>query len=149
MDTPEPDAEAEPELEPVPAPVAKALAVTAPIRVDRWLWAVRLYKSRSAATTACSKGEVRIEGQAAKPARRVKPGDTVEVKRREFVGVYKVISTIEKRVGAPIAVHCYEDLTPERPEKNPIFEAPESVRERGAGRPTKRERRALDKLRGR
>lgn len=119
------------------------------VRVDRWLWAVRLFKSRSAATTACSKGEVRVDEQTAKPARKIKVGDTIEVKRREFVAIYRVEKLLDKRVGAPIAVECYIDLTPERPVADPVFEAPAAVRERGAGRPTKRDRREMDRLRGR
>lgn len=76
-------------------------------------------------------------------------GETVEVKRRDFVAIYKVERIIEKRVGAPIAVECYTDLTPERPKVDPVFEVPAGIRERGAGRPTKRERREMDRLRGR
>ena len=119
------------------------------VRVDRWLWAVRLFKSRSAATTACSNGAVRIGDQPAKPARRVRVGETVEVKRKDFVAIYRVERIIEKRVGAPIAVECYTDLTPERPKADPVFEAPAAVRERGQGRPTRRDRRAMERLRGR
>lgn len=121
------------------------------VRIDRWLWCVRLFKSRSAATNACSDGKVRIGGEVAKPARRVKVGDTVEVKRRDDVGTFRVERIIEKRVGAPIAVECYTDLTPEKPvpEPDPHPLPIGSERPRGAGRPTKRERRAIDRLRGR
>lgn len=112
---------------------------------------MRLFKSRSAATNACSDGKVRIGGEVAKPARRVKVGDTVEVKRRDDVGTFRVERIIEKRVGAPIAVECYTDLTPEKPvpEPDPHPLPIGSERPRGAGRPTKRERRAIDRLRGR
>jgi len=119
------------------------------VRVDRWLFAVRLFKTRSAAGTACSTGRVMINDEAAKPAQKVGIGDRVDVKRRDFTANYVVQRLIEKRVGAPVAVECYNDLTPERPEKSapdiPFY----AVRERGAGRPTKRERRELDRLRRR
>lgn len=119
------------------------------VRVDRWLCAVRLFKTRSAAGTACSTGRVKINGEPAKPAQKVSIGDRVDVKRREFTANYVVQRLIEKRVGAPVAVECYDDLTPERPKKAvpdvPFY----AVRERGAGRPTKRERRELDRLRRR
>jgi len=121
------------------------------VRVDRWLWSVRLFKSRSAATNACSDGRIRIGDDVAKAARRVRVGDVVEVKRRDSVGTYRVERIIEKRVGAPIAVECYVDLTPEAPTPQPDpYPLPIGTeRPRGAGRPTKRERRAIDRLRGR
>lgn len=121
------------------------------IRIDRWLWCVRLSKSRSAATNACNDGKVRIGDEVAKPARRVRVGDVVEVKRRDRVHTYRVERIIDKRVGAPIAVECYVDLTPELPEPEPDpYPLPiGSERPRGAGRPTKRERRAIDRLRRR
>lgn len=121
------------------------------IRIDRWLWCVRLSKSRSAATNACNDGKVRIGDEVAKPARRVRVGDVVEVKRRDRVHTYRVERIIEKRVGAPIAVECYVDLTPElpEPESDPYPLPIGSERPRGAGRPTKRERRAIDRLRRR
>jgi len=121
----------------------------AKVRIDRWLFAVRLFKTRSAAGNACSTGKVLINGEAAKPAQKVTIGDAVDVKRREFTANYVVKRLIEKRVGAPVAVECYDDLTPERPKKIapdiPFY----AVREPGAGRPTKRERRELDRLRRR
>lgn len=121
------------------------------VRIDRWLWSVRLFKSRSVATNACSDGKVRIGDDVAKPARRVRVGDVVEVKRRDRTHTYQVERIIEKRVGASIAVECYTDLTPElpTPEVDPHPLPIGSERARGAGRPTKRERRAIDRLRGR
>lgn len=120
-----------------------------PVRIDRWLWSVRLFKTRSAATNACSSGQVRIGDDSVKPARKVRIGEVIEVKRRDLVHTYEVTDLISKRVGAPIAEKCYVDLTPERPKVDPVFQDPGDVRPRGAGRPTKRDRRALEKLRGR
>jgi ribosome-associated heat shock protein Hsp15 len=114
--------------------------------VDVWLWAVRLYKTRSAATAGCKGGHVEVNGAAAKPATQVKAGDRVEA----FVGrerVLEVVQVIDKRVGAPIAAQCFVDHSPPVPEVE--WEPPAFSRDRGAGRPTKRERRDLDRFRGR
>lgn len=113
-------------------------------RVDIWLWAVRLYKSRSAATAGCRGGHVRVNKTAAKAATMVKVGDRIEafVERERIL---EVVAIIDKRVGAAIAAACLIDHSPPAP----VFrrEPPVFVRERGAGRPTKRERRELDDLR--
>ncbi len=113
-------------------------------RVDIWLWAVRLYKTRSAATAACRGGHVRVNRAAAKAATPVKVGDRVEafVERDRIV---EVVAVINKRVGAAVAATCLVDHSPPVPVIE--REAPVFVRERGAGRPTKRERRGLDRLR--
>ncbi len=113
-------------------------------RVDVWLWAVRFYKTRSAATAACRGGHVRVNRAAAKASTRVKVGDRVEafVERKR---VLEVAVVIDKRVGAAKAATCLVDHSPPAPvvrRQPPVF-----VRERGAGRPTKRERRELDRLR--
>ena len=112
--------------------------------MDVWVWAVRLYKSRSQATTGAKAGHIRINGERAKPASPVKVGDEVRVfTDREHVVVVKEL--LQKRVGAPLAQAAYEDKTPPLPPKEeraaPVFERP-----RGAGRPTKAERRAIDRL---
>ena len=123
------------------------------VRVDRWLWSVRLFPSRTRATDACSAGAVTIDGEPVRPARRIRVGDVVHIRRRYHETVVEVAQLIEKRVGAPIAVECYVDLSPPRPERdplNPFAGYPESGhRERGSGRPTKRDRRETDRLRGR
>ena len=112
-------------------------------RVDRWLWAVRLTKTRADAVAACRGGHVRVNDQPAKPATPVRAGDTVRTRVYDIPRVVEVARVLEKRVGAPVAVTCYVDHTPPPPEKpTPVF-----VRERGAGRPTKRDRRQLDALR--
>ena len=113
-------------------------------RVDAWLWAVRIYKSRSAATAACRAGHVRVNRVAAKASTPVKVGDRVEA-RMERQRILEVAAVIDKRVGAAVAARCLVDHSPPVPvvRREPrVF-----VRERGTGRPTKRERRELDRLR--
>jgi ribosome-associated heat shock protein Hsp15 len=114
-------------------------------RVDRWLWAVRLYKTRSAASDACRAGHVRVNGTSAKPATLVRVGDRVVTKGRGRERELEVAVVIDKRVGAAIAAECLVDHTPPPPPK----EQHEGVLARppGAGRPTKRERRQLDRFR--
>lgn len=116
-------------------------------RVDRWLWAVRLCKNRSAATTACRGGHVRVNGAAAKPATPVRVGDRVEAVLHDRVRMLEVVRVIDKRVGAAVAAECLVDHSPPLPpteRAEPIF-----AREPGAGRPTKRDRRQLDRFRQR
>lgn len=115
-------------------------------RVDRWVWAIRLYKTRAEATDACRGGHVRVNGTTAKPATTVRVGDRVEVRVHGTDRVVEVAEVIDKRVGAAIAAACFVDHTPPVPELDRIRVAP---RERGAGRPTKRDRRDLDRWRDR
>lgn len=112
-------------------------------RVDRWLWAIRLYKTRSAATEACRGGHVRVNGSPAKPAAKVRPGDRVGAHVHGQDRVFEVVKVIEKRVGASQAAECATDLAPPSSKR----EAPLVAREPGSGRPTKRDRRKLDQLR--
>lgn len=118
------------------------------VRVDAWLWAVRLYPTRSAATEACTSGRVRIDGGAVKPARRVAPGDVVVARRADRTGTYRVLRTLTKRVGAPVAVECYEVVDEElhRAPRQPDGAA-WGERSRGSGRPTKKERRETERFR--
>ncbi|MFW7414888.1 RNA-binding S4 domain-containing protein [Demequina sp. SO4-18] len=117
-------------------------------RADAWVWAVRLAKTRSAATAAARAGHVRVNGERAKPATTVRVGDRVEVRLHEQIKIVEVRQLLVKRVGAPVAQAAYIDHSPPPP---PRAERPAAVgvRDRGAGRPTKRERRQLDRLRGR
>ncbi|GAA5152376.1 hypothetical protein GCM10025768_20300 [Microbacterium pseudoresistens] len=114
------------------------------VRVDSWLWAVRIYKTRSAATTACRAGHVRVNGERVKAAQLVRPGDELRVRIAGFDRILVVHQPLAKRVGAPLAAAAMEDRTPPR---EPVALA--GQRDRGAGRPTKRERRELDRLRNR
>lgn len=121
-------------------------------RIDKWLWAVRFFKTRSLATDACIGSKVKVNGVNAKPATLVKVGDMVTCRKEHINFELKVVRIIEKRVGAPIAVTCYENLTP--PEELNKFEswflvaAKPERREKGAGRPTKKERREIDEFKG-
>ena len=117
-------------------------------RVDKWLWAVRLVKTRADATQACRGGHVRVNDKPAKPATSVSPGDEVRLRLHGTTRIVDVGHILEKRVGAPIAVRCYTDRTPAPSPSAPpqAFAAPPR-RDRGAGRPTKRDRRQLERLR--
>jgi len=115
-------------------------------RVDKWLWAVRMFKTRTEATDACRAGHVKVNRVGAKPATLVKPGDVVEALAPSGARVLEVTSILEKRAGAAIAQACYIDHTPAPPAED--ADQLNFVRDRGAGRPTKRERRQLDRARG-
>lgn len=112
--------------------------------MDRWLWAVRLTKTRSDAAAACRGGHVRVNDRPAKPATSVVPGDEVRVRAGAATKVVEVVRVIQQRVGAKDAVSCFVDRTPKPPPDAPL---PVARRERGAGRPTKRDRRVLDRFR--
>jgi ribosome-associated heat shock protein Hsp15 len=116
-------------------------------RVDRWLWAVRLFKTRALATEACKAGHVRVGGARVKPATQVRVGDTINVRVHDRDRVIEVARVIQARVGAPVAAECMVDRSPPAPPRDTT--APVARRERGAGRPSKRERRQLDRARGR
>ncbi|MCB0600379.1 MAG: RNA-binding S4 domain-containing protein [Saprospiraceae bacterium] len=121
------------------------------VRIDKWLWAVRIFKTRTQATDACREGKISINESSAKAASLLTVNDVVTVKKGGFQFTYKALQLIEKRVGAPLAVLCFEDLT--APEELHKFEHWYSVknlqgefRPRGTGRPTKKERRDIDRL---
>jgi ribosome-associated heat shock protein Hsp15 len=120
---------------------------TASTRVDSWIWAVRLAKTRSAATAACRAGHVQVNGERAKAAQPVHIGDEVRLRNTDLERTVQVALLVAKRVGASVAVECLIDLTPPPPPREEV--AATIQRDRGAGRPTKRERRDLEKLRGR
>ena len=115
------------------------------VRVDVWLWAVRQCKTRSLATNEVKAGHVRVNGEPVKPATKVKVGDEVRYRVAGFDRILLVKGLLTKRVGAKIAVECYTDLTPERPK---VY-VPVARRDPGTGRPTKKERRELDRFFGR
>lgn len=113
-------------------------------RIDRWLWAVRLTKTRPDAAEACRGGHVRVNDSPAKPSTIVSPGDHVRARVGETTRIVEVVRVIQKRVGAADAVTCFLDRTPPPP---PTASIPLAMRDRGAGRPTKRDRRMLEKWR--
>jgi len=115
-------------------------------RVDSWAWAVRMYKTRSQATAACRAGHVRVNGERAKSAQAIKPGDEVRIRANGFDRVLVVSRIIVKRVGPGVAAECFVDNTPPPPPREELALVP--MRDRGAGRPTKRERREIEELRG-
>ncbi len=117
------------------------------VRVDVWVWAVRLAKTRSAAAAACRGGHVRVNGVSAKPATAVKPGDEVRVRLEGRERIVDVVRVLHERVGAAIAAECLIDRSPAPPPREIVASLP--VRDRGAGRPTKRDRRETDRLLGR
>ena len=119
-------------------------------RIDKWMWAVRIFKTRTIASEACKKGRININGAQAKPARMVKPGDVVSVRKPPITYSFKVLQAIEKRVGAKLVPEMMENVTPK--EQYDILEMSKisgfANRMRGTGRPTKKERRDLDEFLG-
>ncbi|MFJ9948963.1 RNA-binding S4 domain-containing protein [Kitasatospora sp. NPDC091207] len=115
------------------------------VRVDSWIWSVRLTKTRALAAAACRAGHVRVNGERVKPAQALKPGDEVRVRQEGYERVVTVKRLVRKRVGAVVAAECLVDTSPPRPPRELLVAAGE--RDRGAGRPTKRDRRELDQLR--
>ena len=115
------------------------------IRIDKWLWAARAFRTRSLAAVACAGGKVDVNEHAAKPARLVRAGDLLHVTVGTARRVLRITALSDRRGPAPAARTLYEDLTPPAPPR--IRQAPVGRRPMGAGRPTKRERRAIDRLR--
>jgi ribosome-associated heat shock protein Hsp15 len=118
------------------------------VRVDKWLWSVRIFKTRTQATKACDEGKVKCEGESLKASKQIEVGQVLTVRVRYQLHTYKVVKLIEKRVGAAIAETCFEDLTPEE-EMQPVHRSAfihVGQRERGTGRPTKKERRQIDRF---
>ncbi|MEU3250439.1 RNA-binding S4 domain-containing protein [Streptomyces sp. NPDC006997] len=115
------------------------------VRIDSWIWSVRLVKTRSIGATACKGGHVRVNGERVKPAHSVRVGDEVRLRHEGRERIVVVKRLIRKRVGAPVAVQCYVDNSPPPPPREAV--APPGIRDRGTGRPTKRDRRELERLR--
>ncbi|WP_346656908.1 RNA-binding S4 domain-containing protein [Streptomyces sp. F001] len=115
------------------------------VRIDSWIWSVRLVKTRSQGATACRGGHVRVNGERVKPAHSVRVGDEVRLRQENRERIVVVKRLIRKRVGAPVAVQCYIDNSPPPPPREAV--APVGIRDRGTGRPTKRDRRELERLR--
>jgi ribosome-associated heat shock protein Hsp15 len=117
------------------------------VRIDKWLWAARFFKSRTLAGAACNGGKVDVNGDAAKPSKTVRPGDLVQVTLPRGRRIVRVAVLTERRGSGTEAALLYEDLTPPPPPKEARI-LPPVYRPRGAGRPTKRERRRIDRLSG-
>lgn len=111
--------------------------------MDQWLWAVRVYKTRTSATDACRGGHVRVNGTPAKAATQVRPGDRVSTRRNGRERVLEVVQLSAKRLGPPAAAECLVDHSPAAPGREEL----PATRAAGSGRPTKRERRQLDRFR--
>ncbi|QNE89831.1 RNA-binding S4 domain-containing protein [Corynebacterium incognita] len=116
-----------------------------PVRIDAWVWAVRIYKTRNDAADAVKAGHVKLNGESVKPSQQVVPGDRVRVWKNHHEHDFEVLATVRKRVGAPVARTCYRDHAPPPPPREliPVW----GQRDRGAGRPTKKERRQMEKFR--
>ena len=123
----------------------RPMEATSAVRADRWLWAVRLYKTRGLACAACNAGHVQINGHPCKPARSVRPGDVLTALAGEINRTVKVLAVLENRVGAKLVPRYLEDLTPpaEYEKQREKALAPAGQRAPGTGRPTKKERRLL------
>ncbi|MFB0517172.1 MAG: RNA-binding S4 domain-containing protein [Candidatus Neomarinimicrobiota bacterium] len=122
------------------------------MRIDKWLWAARFFKTRRLATEACQAGKVKLNGRSVKPGRAIKTGDELQITRQLYKQRIRVTGLQERRVAPKIAATLYEDLTPqEEIEQAQLQRTMESAfyrEHRRAGRPTKRDRRALQKLKG-
>jgi ribosome-associated heat shock protein Hsp15 len=120
------------------------------VRLDKWLWAARVYKTRSQAATACDAGHVKLGDQRVKPSRSVHPGEVITARVGEITRTLKVVALLAKRVGPKLVAQYVEDLTPAEeyakprmPVLEPLFHRP-----KGLGRPTKRDRRLLEQMGG-
>ncbi len=117
-------------------------------RIDKWLWAVRVFKTRTIAAEACKKGRVMLGGNTVKPARMIRPGDIVEVRKPPVTYSFKVLQAIENRVGAKLVPEVMENVTP--PAQYELLEMSRISgfidRARGTGRPTKKDRRAMEEF---
>lgn len=116
-------------------------------RVDKFLWSIRIFKTRSDATDACHSGHVTVNGNQAKAAHAVKIGDRINTRVHGLERDVEVVRIVEKRVGAPVATECFVDHSPPAPPRDPYMQP--FFRDPGAGRPTKRDRRQLDQFRHR
>lgn len=117
-------------------------------RIDKWLWAARIFKTRTVAAEACKKGRISINGSQIKPSRMIKEGEIIQVRKPPVTYSFRVLQTIEKRVGAKLVPEVMENVTP--PDQYELLELSKISgfvdRARGTGRPTKKERRSLDEF---
>ena len=131
------------ELQQHPFPVSK-------VRIDKWLWAVRVYKTRSDAAEACRGSAIRINNVIAKPSGKVRIGDTIVARTKALTKTLYIVGLTEKRIGAPLVPEFYEDRTPEADLEAAREKRANArlVTHKGAGRPTKKDRRDIEKLLG-
>jgi ribosome-associated heat shock protein Hsp15 len=122
----------------------------APVRIDKWLWAVRVYKTRGDASEACRGSAIRINNVIAKPSGKVRIGDTIVARTKAITKTLYVVGLTEKRIGAPLVPEYYEDRTPEADLEAAREKRANArlVTHKGAGRPTKKDRRDIEKLLG-
>lgn len=120
------------------------------LRIDKWLWATRFFKTRTAATKACEAGRVKKDDDKLKASSKIAVGDTIVCRINHIQRTLVIKKLIEKRVGAPLAQECYDDLTPPEdlivPKLKSAFLLPNAHREKGQGRPTKKDRREIDRF---
>jgi len=121
---------------------------TGSIRIDKWLWAVRIFKTRSIASDECRAGKVKMGGQSVKPSREIRTGDEISVQMGIYIKTVRVLGLIHNRVSAHLVPQFIEDLTPaeEYEKMKTQQEMKTEFRPRGLGRPTKKERRLIDRL---
>ena len=118
------------------------------MRIDKWLWSVRVFKTRSLATASCKAGVVKIGERRAKPSNEINLGDIIYVTKEGVHRTFKVLGLLEKRVGAKLVADYMEDLTPKEEWERVRDNSKLGIRERGTGRPTKRDRREMDQFFG-
>ena len=118
------------------------------MRIDKWLWSVRVFKTRSLATASCKAGVVKIGERRAKPSNEINLGDIIYVTKEGVLRTFKVLGLLEKRVGAKLVAEYVEDLTPKEEWERVRDYSKLGTRERGTGRPTKRDRREMDRFFG-
>jgi ribosome-associated heat shock protein Hsp15 len=122
--------------------------MSAGVRIDKWLWSVRLFKTRNQASEACRSGRIRLAGQIIKPSRELKPGDVITISHQALTRTVQVIQLLDNRVGAPLVPDYMLDLTPQEEfEKLKLMRQVNfEYRDPGTGRPTKRQRREIEIL---
>lgn len=118
------------------------------VRIDKYLWAIRIFKTRSLASDACKAGRVKLDQQSIKPSYVVKEGDVFHIQKDQTKKIVKVIELLDRRLDAPSAQKYYEDLSPvdDSPKHFSVFTVPVLKRDRGTGRPTKKDRREIDDI---
>ena len=118
------------------------------VRIDKWLWAMRLFKTRSIAADACKKGKIMMSGQNLKPSRTIKVGDIIQIRKSPIIYSFRVLALTENRLGAKLVPECMENVTtPDQYELLEITKISGFInRDKGTGRPTKKDRRDLDEF---